>query len=228
MQPYQEASEELLRRGERPGQLAKKAGNLGLGAAATYGGAALAGRVLPFLNKFIPNDLAIKGLRKVDPRLGKFIDTALKNGGTFDEAKEFIRNKIEEDDVVQDAKNDNVIWKFSKKLAKFIDDAVGVGHTIDEVEGMARAPGNKFKKDIENIEKSMGLPFKDIIRLIHGGSRSKKGSMQSAVSPSMAVEEDSMPINQSSQQAQTQAQPGQGQQALMAMLQQINQRMAQK
>ncbi len=93
MQPYQKANEKIREQGEAPLKLLKGAGKIaqfGIGGA----GAVALGRVLPFLSKYIPQSLAIKGLSKVNPGYGTFINKALDAGKSFDEIKEFIRNKF--------------------------------------------------------------------------------------------------------------------------------------
>jgi len=227
MQPYQEATEETIKRGERPGVVATQAAKVGLGAAASYTGLPMAARVLPFLNKYIPAGLAVKGLSKVDPRLGNFVETALKNGGTIEEAKEFIKEKIDQDPAIQDVKKDNPIFKFSKKLGKLIDDAIGTGHTIDEVEGMARSPGNKFKKDIDQIEKSFGMTFKDLLRSIYGGEKEKKPEKkQLQAMPEQAMPDQRISIAQQQQQQQQQQPSDMQSSPLFQMMKNINERMA--
>ncbi len=51
--------------------------NRGVSAAASAGAgaasAALASRVMPFLSEYIPADLAMKGINKVSPQLGSFL-----------------------------------------------------------------------------------------------------------------------------------------------------------
>ena len=54
-------------------------------------------RAVPFLNKLIPFGMASKGLSKIDPRFGKFIQTSLASGYTADEVMDFIRNKFSND-----------------------------------------------------------------------------------------------------------------------------------
>ncbi len=67
MEPYQRAAEEGRRQGEFPITAIKKAGSLALSAGGAYLGGKAAGvaleKVAPFLSKYVPEGLAIKGLR---------------------------------------------------------------------------------------------------------------------------------------------------------------------
>jgi hypothetical protein len=51
-------------------------------------------RIQPFLNKLIPTNLAFKGLQKLDPRIGKFLNLAGAAYGT-DVALDFLRDKFD-------------------------------------------------------------------------------------------------------------------------------------
>lgn len=91
-QPYQEAAEETKRQSEFPAKLLKKGAAI---AGLIAGSAPIIARIAPLLSKFIPQDMAIKGLSKVDARLGKFINSAMKLGHSFDDVKDFIGEKIQ-------------------------------------------------------------------------------------------------------------------------------------
>lgn len=51
-------------------------------------------RILPLLNKLLPNDIAFKGLQKLDPRIGRFLNIAGAAYGA-DAALDFLRNKFQ-------------------------------------------------------------------------------------------------------------------------------------
>ncbi len=204
MQPYQRASEETRRQGEAPLRLAKT----GLSIAGSVAGGAAIGRVMPFLNELIPQSLAIKGLSKVDPRFGKFINTVLDNGGSFDEAKEFIREKAESSKPKPDQRS--IIEQYSAELNQFLTDQIQSGRSPLEAGALAQTLG-KFKKEIDKMTKDHKTPFSSIIESIFGTGQTVHPTQQQA----------------QPQQMQSQQQPGQGQQAMMAILQKINQRLGQ-
>lgn len=105
LQPYQEATQEIKRQGELPYKAAKALGP------AVLGGISL-GRVLPLLNKLVPADIARKGLEAIDSRFGKFFKKAELNGTSFEEAREFIKQKLTPE---QEEKRVDTLKKFNEK-----------------------------------------------------------------------------------------------------------------
>ncbi len=224
MQPYQEASQEIRRQGETPLKALKTLGSVA-GTAATFGaGAAIAKRVLPFLSPYISEDLAIKGLSKIDPRFGNFINTAKTHGTPFEEIKEFIKQKAtggeeqeEEPFKKAEVEDENIIKQYSPKLFSMVEKAIQGGRTIEEVEGIARSPEHKFDKTIKNMENSLGMTFYDIVRSVFGGpKRNEKQDKNMAAQGQQQMQP---------QQPQQQNAPGQGQKALLDIMQKINQKL---
>lgn len=214
MQPYQEATEEISRQGELPLKIAKNAVSAGGAVASAGGGAYLAGgalnRVLPFLSKYIPPDLAMKGLNKIDPRYGSFIKKAMAAGKTFDEVKEFIGSKIEEEgESNKPAKQDrNIIEQYSPNLFQYLKDLIGKGSSPVQAAAKARKFLDKKDQDlISKMEKEHKTDWPSIVQSIFGG--------QGTAQPQQPDQ-----VNQG-------AQSGPGQQALMDILSKINQQLGQ-
>ncbi len=131
LQPYQKASQEIVRQSKAPGKLLKE----GVGLASTaIGGGAILSRVLPLLNKFVPDELASKGLEKVDPRLGKFFKGVFSKGFTVKDGldylrKKFLNNNQEEEEIDMSIPEQNTpnpmeenrqqtLGKFNQKIKK--------------------------------------------------------------------------------------------------------------
>lgn len=203
MQPYQKASEEIRRQGEFPANAIKTAGSLAVRAIPTIGGGLALGKVLPFLSKYIPEDLAIKGLSKIDPRFGKFIKMAMSNGKSFDEAKEFIREKAEGSQE-QSKENRNIIEQYSPELHQFILGEIQNGRKPIEAAALAQND-KRFSNVIKKLEKDHKTNWSNIIQSTYG------------------VGETAQP--QQMQQQPSSQQIGPGQQALMQVLQKINQKL---
>lgn len=89
-QPYQSAAEEEKRQAGLPLKIAKKGAIL---AGSIAGGGQLL-RLLPFLNNLIPEKIARKGMEKILPDTGKFFNKAEKAGHPFEQAREFLREKL--------------------------------------------------------------------------------------------------------------------------------------
>ncbi len=198
MQPYQEVTKEIRRQGELPLKIAKNVGAVGSAAATAYLGGGAINRVLPFLSKYIPEDLVVKGLSKIDPRYGNFINKAMAAGKSIEEVKDFIGSKIEDQNepVKQDR---NIIQQYSPELHDFIDQEMKKGRTSIEAGAIAQND-KRFKEVINKLSKDHKTPWSNILESVYG----------------------SQPTSNTSQQ-QSQQQPGQGQAALMAILQKIQQ-----
>ncbi len=166
MQPYQEASKEIRRQSDIPANTLKTAGVLG---ASALGGGAIIGRVLPLLSRLIPADLAIKGLSKVDPRIGKFIDSSLKLGNTFDDIRDFIQNKAQEGSG--NAKdNRNVIQQYSPELHEFLSGEIGKGRSALEAGSLAES-NPSFKNIIKKLSEDHKAPFSSILQTVYGDTQ---------------------------------------------------------
>lgn len=175
MQPYQEASDQIVRQREAPEKFIKKAGLLGLSIA---GGGAAINRVLPLLSKLIPPALAVKGLSKLDPRFGKFIQGSIDLGHTQEETLDFIRDKVE--NTPQEEPKAKALKKFKE---------------------------HKKKKSLVEREEERFL---------------KEYGIGSEAQPQQTQQNE---LVQQMQPQNNQQQPGSGQQALMAIMQRINQKL---
>lgn len=218
MQPYQQASRELQKRNQ---QDTRVVGGLAAGAAAIIpaaaklaGSAAIASRVMPLLNNYIPQSLAIKGLSKINPTLGKFVETAIDQGHSFEEAKDFIKNKIspEEEPEKKAEEERNIIQQYSPELHQFIDQEIKSGR--DPLQAGALAQHDKrFSSAISKLTKDHKAPWSSILEFVYGQQIAQNQQQQAP--------------EQVDQQNAPKAQPGSGQQALMAILDKINQRLGQ-
>jgi len=238
LQPYQEASEEFVRQSKAPFKFARDVATTATGIGA---GSAVIKRVLPFLNKFIPQDMAIKGISKINPTLGKFISTSINQGHAVDDVFSYIKNKatanageaqaMEQEELYnqkQQAKkpkeNRNVIQQYSPELHQFIAQEVTKGR--QPIEAAAIAYNDKrFQSVIKKLEKDNKTPWSNIVEGIYGG-----GQYGGAVNAQTAQQAIPQPPSQAQNAAAVQSQPqqqqpGQGQQALMAIMQKINQQL---
>ncbi len=194
MQPYQEATQEVMRQGTLPLKAAKSA--IGAGTAAFLSGTA--GRVLPFLSKYVPENLAIKGLSKIDPRLGNFIKTALAAGESFDQAKEFIGSKIEEEAESEEPSKQNrsLLKQYDPELHKYIELGMKKGMSLVEV-GKKALGHERFKKSIDKLTKDHKTSWDSILRTVFGEGAAYE-------------EQEGQPQSQPQQVAPQQQQPQQG------------------
>jgi hypothetical protein len=149
MEPYQAAGEEIIRQGEAPGKFVKKA--LSTATSLATGGIA-ATKVLPFLSKYIPENLAMKGLSKLDPRFGKFIQGAQERGFSFDDIKDFMGEKIQSGEGEKE--KENILSKYDPmldKVLRYYIDQKGLTPSQAATHAEVREP--KLKKIIEQVKK---------------------------------------------------------------------------
>lgn len=206
MQPYQEANEASKYQGEAPSRLAKK----GLALASTFAaGAGTLARVMPLLSEFIPPGLAIKGLSKIDPRFGKFINTAMENGENFDQVKEFIKEKAESSNAKSDQRS--IIEQYSPEIYEFVKHSIQIGKSPLDI--AFSSDTGRFKPIIKKMTEDHKTSWANIIKSEFGEGKTVPSQQQEQA--------------QSPAQMQPQQQSGPGNQAMMAILQKINQRLGQ-
>lgn len=208
MQPYQEATESIRRQSEMPFRAAGAA----LGTAASlFGASGVLGKVAPWLSQYVPESMAIKGLSKVDKRLGSFIKKAMADGYDFNEVKNFIGEKL--DGAKQEVKIDekNIVEKYSPELHNFIQKTMGEGRSALEAGALASLEmkgGKGFKGVIDKLVKDYKTPWSSILESVYGTQQKPQQTQQQQV-----------------QQPQVQqGAVGPGQQALMDILKEINSR----
>ncbi len=172
MQPYQEASEKIRRSGERPIELAKNLGIAALSGGAAKIGSSVAGSIAPkigaLISRYVPEDLSIKGLTKLDPRLGKFVQGALNEGADYEEIRNYLGEKINktENDELEKEK-ENIIQKYSPELHQFLDQEIRSGRKPIEAAAIAQND-KRFSSIISKITKEHNTPWSSIIESVFG------------------------------------------------------------
>ena len=192
MQPYQEAADVLQKQGEMPKRVLQKTGSIASRAAGSALGGIALGRVLPMLSQYIPEDLAIKGLSKIDPRFGKFIDKAKSAGKNFNEIKDFIKEQAGlSDESSQENPNQqrNVIEQYSPELYQFIKEKIQSGTHPLQAGALARV-NNNFNKIIEKMTKDHKTNFSSIVETVFGTAEQpkqeeKKSSQSGGIDPQL-------------------------------------------
>lgn len=211
-EPYHRASKALREGEEYPLHILKNAGLTAIGGGAGALGAKAAGKIIPaigaLVNKYIPENISIAGLNKIDPRFGKFIQGALDEGYSYDELRNFLGDKIEKSQKPgQNTKN--IIEQESPELHQFLNQQIKSGRKPIEAAAIAQHD-KRFSSVIQKLSKTHKIPWSQIIESVYGLGETAQAEQ-----------------SQASQQMQQPQQQGQGQQALMAILQKINQRLGQ-
>lgn len=169
MDTFEKAATEMKRQSESPKRFFQGAVGIGtsLGAASF---APLLARAAPFLSEYIPQELAIKGLSKINPKFGQFIKKSMDSGYDFSEIKNFLGEQISESQE-KTKESRNIIEQESPELHQFISDLIKQGKKPLEAGALAtlnRAGQTSFSKVIDKLIKTHKIPWSKIIESVYG------------------------------------------------------------
>ncbi len=242
LRPDEKAVESEIERDQQVrstlGKAAKTAASAGTAVALGPGG--VGARVLPFLNKLIPAELAMKGLSKVSPKIANFLKRGQSLGLNVEEGIQYLRDSIKpnEEKPEKPKDNRNIIEQYSPELHQFISQEVSGGRTPIEAAAVAQND-KRFSEVIKKLSKDHNTPWSSIIDSIYG-----TGQYGGAVNPPNAKQEALKKFSDRNKRLATQeterfentygadnqqkgGAPGPGQKALMDILNKINQKLGQ-
>jgi len=164
-------------------------------------GAGLTSRLLPLLSEHLPADLAVKAINKVSPKFGSFLQKGVSMGLDAKEGIQFLKNKLEGsvEERQSSERQLNELGQFSPELQSFVEEQIQAGKSPEHAAALAMNESG-LSELVRGIEKQTKSPFTKFVRELYEGK---------AVQP---------PQSQSMQ-----PESGSGQQALMAILQKIQQ-----
>lgn len=185
MQPHQKAAESLRSGEEYPLHLFKQAGLTAIGGGAAAVGSKAVNKLIPaigsLINSYIPENLSIKGLSKIDPRFGKFIEGAMKEGYSYDDIRSFLGDKIEKTQEIEKIQSDPL--KFFEtnypNIAGALARTMQNGQSPEAAAAILKS-STPFSKDIKKIEKESGKNFVDYVLELFGnrGQETQQQQMQ--------------------------------------------------
>ena len=166
MNPYEKTAQKMKRQSEGPKRFSK-AGSAISGVVGAASFTPILSRAAPFLSEYIPETLAIKGLSKISPKFGKFIQEAFDSGYDYDEVKDFIGQQINDSQEGQAKENRNIIEQESPELHQFLNNEIRNGR--NPIEAAAIAQNDKrFSSIIKNLMKKYKTPWSNLIQSIFG------------------------------------------------------------
>jgi|SRR5665213_507302 len=144
----------------------------GLRQVASIGTTALGGvaasKILPFLSQYIPEELALKGINKVAPAIGRYLDNGMKSGLSLKSGLEFIKSEFARKEEQEAPKDDrNIIQQYSPELFQFIDQQVKSGRSPLEAGAIAQHD-KRFSSAIDKLSKDHKTPWSNIVESIFG------------------------------------------------------------
>ncbi len=189
MRPDERANQEEIEREQRlrRGVGAASQGAAGLGTAAF--GAGMASRILPFINEFIPADLAIKGISKISPSIGSFLKEGQKAGLDIEKGLQFVKDKL-----TPTGQEKNIIQQYSPELYQFIQDEINQGRSPLEAGALATL-GKKgmpdFRKVISKMVKDHKTTWSGILQTVFEGGKATPSSQQTQQQPQQQQQQPS-------------------------------------
>src|SRR6188768_1514085 len=103
LRPDEEANLAEVERDRRFRGLVKGAATTAVGVGASLGGSGIASKILPFINEYVPVDLAIKGISKISPQIGDMLKKGQQMGLDVGEGLSFLKDKMESTQQQQQA-----------------------------------------------------------------------------------------------------------------------------
>src|SRR6266404_2763463 len=181
MQPHQRASQSIRSGEESSLGFLKNIGLTAAGGGAAGIGSKVAGKLVPaigaLISNYIPENLSIAGLTKVDPRFGKFIKGAMDQGFGYDDIRNFIGEKIDKFQSSQkEQEKKNVIEQYSPDLFKFMEQRIKEGHSPINVGSLA-LKDPKFSKAIKQMEKDYKSSWSNILQTVFGSPEEPQGGV---------------------------------------------------
>lgn len=176
-------------------------------------------RILPLLNRILPNNVASKGLSKINPRFGKFITNAAMAGYGIEETLDFLRDQFESNEE-KGLRPDEAAAQKRIKQSGLPQDIVKAGaKTALGTAGISAIPtviGNMFGAQ----EEEQNITSKEEALKRFKEHQAKKSMMDQESERFQGYYQPQQ------QQQMQQGQPGQGQQsntdaALMAAIQKV-------
>lgn len=229
LRPDEQAAQSEIERATRRDSNIKGALKTGATiAAASMGipaGGKLYSKIKPFLSSYIPADLAVKGISKISPNLGKFFKEGKSLGLDVKGGLDYLKENMFEQEQKQEKSpsEKNIIQKYSPNLHEYLTDLINTGLSPAEAATKARRFLDKKEQDtIKKIEKDYKADWLSIVESIFGSGETAQPSqdpMQPEQDPMQGMQPDQ------AQQAPTpSAGGGRGNAMLLQMLQEINQK----
>lgn len=208
LRPDEQVTESEIRNTKRRNQDVSSVAN-----ALPIAGAGLAktaiSKVMPFINQYIPKELALKGINKVMPSMGKFLQAGIKNGLSLESGLNYLKDEFSREQSAKESKN--IIEQESPELHQFISEEIKKGRKPIEAGAIAQND-KRFKDVINKLSKNHKTNWSSILESIYGS-----GEMAQPQSQQLGNAEQ---LQQQSQQGQQQQQ-GQMNQGIQAALDKI-------
>ena len=175
LRPDEQAKYSEIEKSRGRDEFVKKGVGLATNIATTATAFGLSSKILPFLSSHIPVDLALKGISKISPNIGKMLKNGMKAGLDIKDGFDYLRRNISENKPDEgtskkedpEANKQNILEQYSPELFNFIQGEVQKGRPILETIAMANTL-DKFKPIIKKLTQDHKTPFANIVQSIFG------------------------------------------------------------
>lgn len=172
--PSEQASISRIQQ-EKQGERNIKSGlNLAASAGLAYGGTAIASKVIPFLSEHIPSYLAVKGINKISPKLGSWLEKGIEKGLPIEEGLSFLKEKLTGEPSKKKNMNLNFIGQISPELQEYIESEIQSGKSVDHAAATAMIKP-EFLEIAKGIEQQSKKRFTALVREIYEGRAIDQG-----------------------------------------------------
>lgn len=172
---------------------AVKSGLKAAASALTGAGAiGLSSKIAPFLSQYISPEIAVKGISKVSPKIGEFLQKGMAMGLPVQEGLDFVKENL--GGVKQDIKkgsgpkNINVLGQFSPELQQFVEEKIQSGKSPDHAAALAMNQA-ELSDIVRGVEAKTKKRFTEFVREIYEGKAVDQGQSQAALqNPSQGMQ----------------------------------------
>lgn len=149
--------------------VAKTAAAAGMGVAGS--------RLLPLLGEFVPMELAMKGINKIAPKVGDFLQRGQKAGLDLRDGFDFIKNQIEKSSERKEERESksNPFQNFENefpRLSEALNKIVEQGQPAEAAAAILKN-ASWAKSDINKLEKNVGKNFVDFVKEMFGSPQNQ-------------------------------------------------------
>lgn len=212
MRPDELAAQTEIERSKERDKLAKK----GIAAGAGLVGAGLSSRILPLLNEYVPFETAMKGINKINPKLGEMLKNGQSMGLNIKEGFNYIKDHLQpfSKEEPEQTKQSNPLQDFETnypELARGLMVTIQQGQKPEAAAAILKQSSG-LGKMVKKLEKETGKNFIDYVLELFGPQQQMQGQQQN-------VQPQGQQMQQPGQQAQHggQDQSGLDQQIMMAL-----------
>jgi len=164
--PDERTSQAQIEKNENFTKNLKRGAKTALGLGASAAGLGIGAKILPLINQYVPTDLAIKGISKLSPEIGKFLQKGMSQGLDIKDGLQFLKDGFEKQSESKKAPDQrSIIEQYSPELNQFIVGEMQKGRSPLEAGALAQLNKN-FAPIIKKMSADHKAPFSSILESV--------------------------------------------------------------